>query len=225
MLEARITRQKQLVEKGVVNAASLQDLEIEKDGLWARRKELTAARSEPEALVAPVDGVIAEVRVVAGQVVSTADTLFNIVDPASLWVEAISFDPNIDPSVTKAQARTSDGALFDLAFVGRSRTLQRQATVLQFRLKAPNEALSIGSPVKVLIEKGDTITGLILPRSAIAQAPNGQMVAFKRIEPERYLPVAIRITDLDGERVIAAAGLKPGDQIIVEGASLVNQIR
>ena len=225
VLEARITRQKQLVEKGVVNAASLQDLEIEKDGLWARRKELTAARSEPEALVAPVDGVIAEVRVVAGQVVSTADTLFNIVDPASLWVEAISFDPNIDPSVTKAQARTSDGALFDLAFVGRSRTLQRQATVLQFRLKAPNEALSIGSPVKVLIEKGDTITGLILPRSAIAQAPNGQMVAFKRIEPERYLPVAIRITDLDGERVIAAAGLKPGDQIIVEGASLVNQIR
>jgi hypothetical protein len=35
------------------------------------------------------------VRVVAGQVVTSTDTLFNIVDPKSLWVEAISFDPRI----------------------------------------------------------------------------------------------------------------------------------
>lgn len=225
VLDARIARQKQLVDKGVVNAASLEDLEIERDGLIARRKELTKARSEPEELLAPVDGVIAEVRVVAGQVVTTADTLFNIVDPRGLWVEAISFDPRIDPSTSKAQARTSDGDLFTLAYIGRSRALQQQATVLQFRVDAPSEALNIGSPVKVLIEKGEPVTGLILPRSAIAQAPNGQLVAFKRLEPERYLPVAVRTSDLDGERVVATSGLAPGDQIIIEGAPLVNQIR
>ncbi|MGD9784222.1 MAG: efflux RND transporter periplasmic adaptor subunit [Hyphomicrobiaceae bacterium] len=225
VLDARIARQQQLVERGVVNAASLQDLEIEREGLAARRKELTAARSEPEALVAPVDGVIAEIRVVAGQVVSAADTLFNVVDPTSLWVEAISFDPRIEPSGTMARARSPEGATFDLTYVGRSRALQQQATVLQFRLNAPSEALSIGSPVKVLIDKGGEITGLILPRSAIVQAPNGQMVAFKRLEPERYLPVAVRMTDLDGERVVVTAGLKAGDRIIVEGAPLVNQIR
>jgi hypothetical protein len=39
------------------------------------------------------------------------------------------------------------------------------------------------------------------------------------------MPVAIRTTDLDGERVLASSGLKAGDQIIVEGAPLVNQIR
>lgn len=225
VLDARIARQRRLVDKGVVNAASLEDLEIERDGLKARRKELTKARSEPEELVAPVDGVIADVRVVAGQVVTTADTLFNILDPKSLWVEAISFDPRLDPVGIKARARTSDGELFDLTFIGRSRALQQQATVLQFRVDKPSEALSIGSPVKVLIDRGDPVTGLILPRSAVAQAPNGQLVAFKRLEPERYLPVAVRTTDLDGERVVATAGLKPGDQIIVKGAPLVNQIR
>ncbi len=225
VLDARIARQMRLVDKGVVNAASLEDLEIERAGLDARRQQLAKSRSEPEALVAPVDGIIAEVRVVAGQVVTTSDTLFNILDPASLWVEAISFDPRIDPTGTKARARTSDGELFALAYVGRSRALQQQATVLHFRLETPSDALNIGSPVKVLIEKGEPVTGLILPRSAIAQAPNGQTVAFKRLEPERYMPVAIRTTDLDGERVIATAGLKPGEQIIVEGAPLVNQIR
>lgn len=225
VLDARIARQKRLVDLGVVNVASLEDLEIEREGLDARRKQLVSSRSEPEVLVAPVDGVIAEVRIVAGQVVTSADTLFNIVDPQSLWVEAISFDPRIDPSERLSRARTSDGELFDLAFVGRSRALQQQATVLQFQVKTPSEALSIGSPVKVLIEKSEAVRGLIVPRSAIAQAPNGQMVAFKRLEPERYLPVAVRISDLDGERVHVTAGLKPGDQIIVRGAPLVNQIR
>lgn len=225
VLEARIARQKQLVDRGVANAASLQDLEIERDGLNARRRELTKARSEPEVLVSPVDGVVAEVHVVSGQVVSSADTLLNVVDPASLWVEAISFDARVDPSGTKATARTPDGISFELTFVGRSRTLQQQATVLQFRVDAPGESLNIGSPVKVLIETGEAMTGLVLPRSAVAQAPNGQMVAFKRLAPERYLPVAVRTTDLDGERVIATAGLEPGDQIIVEGAPLANQIR
>lgn len=225
VLEARLARQKRLVGAGVANAASLEDIEIERDGLEARRRQLAQSRSEPEALLAPVDGVIAETRVVAGQVVSSADTLFNILDPSSLWVEAISFDPRIDPALAKAQARTSDGEVFDLTFVGRSRALQQQATVLQFRVDAPGDTLNIGAPVKVLIEKGDPIEGLILPRSAIAQAPNGQVVAFKRLQPERYLPVAVRTINLDGDRVIVEAGLAPGDQIIVEGAPLVNQIR
>jgi RND family efflux transporter MFP subunit len=225
VLDARIARQKRLVEKGVVNAASLEDLEIERTGLEARRRQLAKSRSEREALLAPVDGVIAEVRVVAGQVVSSADTLFNILDPGSLWVEAISFDPSFEPARRKAKARTSDGTLFDLTFIGRSRALQQQASVMQFRVDAPTNDLAIGSPVKVLIETGEAVTGIIVPRGAIASAPNGQLVAFKRLEPERYIPVAVRIEDLDGQRVRVTAGVKAGDQIVVEGAPLVNQIR
>lgn len=225
VLEARIARQRQLVEKQIASRANLQDLEIERDGLVARRKQLTKSRSEPEELLAPVDGVIASVSIVAGQVVGAGETLINIVDPESLWVEAISFDPRIDPLASLARARTSESTLFDLTYVGRSRTLQQQATVLQFKVDHPTEALNIGSPVKVLIEKGEAIAGLIVPKSAIAQAPNGQMVAFKRLEPERYLPAAVSLHDLDGERVRITGGLKAGDQIIIEGAPLVNQIR
>jgi len=186
---------------------------------------LKASRNQSEVLLAPVDGVIAQVHAAAGQVVTSADTLFHIVDPESLWVEAMSFDPSIDPSTKGARARTSSGKLFDLNFVGRSRTLQQQATVLQFRVKHPGNELSIGSPVKVLIEKGGPVRGIILPRSAIAYAPNGQMVVFKRLEPERYLPSAVKTESLDGERVHITAGLKSGDQVIVQGAPLVNEIR
>lgn len=226
VLDARIARQKQLVEKAVVSRASLEDLEIERAGLEARRHQLTKSRSEPEVLLAPVDGVIAEVRVVAGQVINPSDTLFNIVDPASLWVEAIAFDPRIEINSTRSvRARTTEGEQFALTFIGRSRTLQQQAGILHFRVNEATDALHIGSPVKVLIETGKPVTGLIVPRAAIAQAPNGQMVVFKRLEPERYQPIAVRYEDLDSEQVAVTGGLSAGDQIIVEGAPLVNQIR
>ncbi len=151
--------------------------------------------------------------------------LFRIVDPSSLWVEAFSFHSGAKPEAVTARAKTDEGRIFDLKFVGRSRALQQQASVIHFSIPNPTKALSIGSPVKVLVEKGNTVEGLIIPRRAVAQAPNGQLVTFKRLEPERYLPVAVRLEDLDGERVHITSGLKPGDQIIVKGAPLVNQIR
>ncbi|MEO1205706.1 MAG: HlyD family efflux transporter periplasmic adaptor subunit [Pseudomonadota bacterium] len=225
VLDARIARQKPLVDKGVVNAASLEDLEIERAGLDARRQQLTRSRTAHEQLVAPVTGVITDVHIAAGQVVDSADTVFSIVDPSSLWVEAISFDPTLVLADARARARLADNTFFDLSFVGRSRALQQQATVLQFRFDRPSDALSVGSPVNVIIERGEAVNGLVLPRRAIAQAPNGQMVAFKRLEPESYLPSAVSIQDIDSERVLITKGLAQGDQVIVQGALLVNQIR
>lgn len=225
LLKARIARLQRLVDRQVASRANLKDLEIELEGLRARRKQLREARNQPEPLRAPVDGVITEVRVAAGQVVNSADTLFHVIDPSSLWVEAISYDPAIRIVGASARAQSVDNALFNLQFVGRSRALQQQATVLQFRLENPSESLNIGSPVRVMVDTGEPITGLIVPRNAIAQAPNGQMVAFKRLEPERYLPKAVRFEDIDGARVHVLTGLEPGDQIIVRNAPLVNQIR
>lgn len=225
VLDAQIRRQKRLVDRGVASSASMQDMQIEKDGLGARRAQLAESRTQPEVLTAPVDGVIAEVSVVSGQVITSADILINIVDPKSLWVEAISFDPSLSVGVRGARAQTGDDQFLDLTFVGRSRALQQQANVLHFRIKDAPDTLSIGSPVSLLIDTGEPVTGLIVPRNAIAQAPNGQMVFFKRLEPEKYQPTPVRIEDFDGARVQVLAGLKAGDQIIVRNAPLVNQIR
>lgn len=225
VIRAKVARQRQLVEKQVSSRASLEDLEIELSGLEARRAQLSKSRSEPEALLAPIDGVVAETRVAAGQVVSSTDVLFQIVDPKRLWVEAIAFDQDLSAETALAQARTADGTLLALSFVGRSRALQQQATILQFRITAPPDSLNIATPVKVLIETGRTASGLIIPKNAVAQAPNGQMVVLKRLEPERYQPTAVRFEDIDGERVHVIGGLAPGDRIIVRNAPLVNQIR
>lgn len=224
VLKARLARRRQLVDKKIASRATLQDLEIELEGLKTRRRQLDESRSKPEALRAPVSGVVADVRVVAGQVVASADTLYQIVDPNYFWVEAITFDPKLSISPS-AKALTGDNSELDLSFVGRSRTLQQQATVLQYKIKVPSKSLSIGEPLTVSVETGAPVTGIIVARDAIAEAPNGQRVAFVRQTPEQYKAVPVRAEDLDGTRFHIVAGLSEGDQIIVRGASLVSQIR
>lgn len=225
LIEARIRRQQRLVDLQVASRANLEDLKIQLEGLNARYAELKSARTAPESLTSPVDGVIAEVRAVAGQVVESGQTIFHVLDPDSLWVEAISYDVGISVEGKAVEARTPKGESFKTSFVGRSRALQQQAVRLQFRIEDPTDELHIGSPVKVLVETGEPFEGLILPRAAIAQAPNGQTVAFKRLSPERYEPKPVRFESVDTERVLVTGGLMAGDQIIVRGAPLVNQIR
>lgn len=224
VLEARLARRRQLVTKKIASKATLQDLEIELEGLKTRRRQLDESRSKPEALRAPVSGVVAEVRVVAGQVVASADTLYQIVDPDYFWVEAITFDPKL-AVVPTAKAMTADHVALDLSFVGRSRTLQQQATVLHYKIKTPTTSLNIGEPLTVNVETGAPITGIIVPKDAVAEAPNGQQVAFVRQQAERYRAVPVRVESLDGSRLHVVAGLTDGDQIIVRGAALVSQIK
>ena len=224
VLKARLARRRQLVDKKVASAASLQDIKIELEGLQSRRKQLDESRSKPEVLRASVSGVVADVRVVVGQVVASADTLYQIVDPDHFWVEAITFDPKLRIAPA-AKAITADNLSLDLTFVGRSRTLQQQATVLQYKIQTQSKSLSIGEPLTVSVETSEPVSGIIVPKEAIAEAPNGQRVAYVRHAPEQYQAVPVRAEVLDGTRLHILAGLKTGDQIIVRGATLVSQIR
>ena len=95
--EARLRRIRILVEKQVAPQSQLIDAEVELEGLRRRRQVLLEIRVEPEALHAPTSGVIATARVVPGQVVQAQDVLFQIVDPASLWVEALVYGEMILP--------------------------------------------------------------------------------------------------------------------------------
>ncbi len=72
--------------------SQLDDTRLELQGLKERRASLDKVRREPEALVAPVDGIIADGTPVAGQIAQTNAIVFHIIDPARLWVEALSYE-------------------------------------------------------------------------------------------------------------------------------------
>jgi hypothetical protein len=140
-------------------------------------------------------------------------------------VEALVFDQASADQVEKATATTSDGVKSPLRLIGRSRALQQQYSVLKFELLEPTPAMNIGTPVIITGRAGEPVTGIILPRAAIAQAPNGQMVMYRQKEPELFEPLAVRFQPFDAQSVLIEAGIDAGDKIVVRGAPLVNQVR
>jgi hypothetical protein len=61
-------------------------------------------------------------------------------------------------------------------------------------------------PVTVAAATGEQINGIVLPRAALAQAANGQIVVFSHKDPEIFVPRAVRFEDFDGENVVITGG-------------------
>jgi hypothetical protein len=69
-----------------------------------------------------------------------------------------------------------------------------------------------------------TVTGILLPRAALAQAPNGQTVVFTHKEPEIFAPRPVRTQPFDSETVLVTGGLSAGEKVVVRNAPLINQV-
>lgn len=223
--ETKLKRMRQLLERGITPASQVVDAETELEGLRRRRDIVRQIRVEPEILRAPIDGVIAAARVVAGQVVQAQDVLFQIVDPKGLWVEALVYGEADPAKLTAATAKTADGTALTLVFQGFSRALQQQATVVQFAVENPPENLAVGQPVTVVARNGDPGAGVILARDAVVRANNGEQIVWCHTGPERFEARPVRVESFDAARVLVRAGIGEGERVVTRGAELINQIR
>jgi RND family efflux transporter MFP subunit len=223
IVERRLKRQETLAPSGAVAQAQVEETRLELQGLRERRASLDKIRREPEELVAPVAGVIAEGRPVAGQIVQSNAVIFQIVDPAKLWIEALSFQALRD--VKEASARTAAGNMLTIAFKGSGFADRSQSIPVHFAVESGADGLRAGQFVTVFAQTGDGKEGIALPRSAVIRAANGQDFIYEHVSAERFEARPVRIEPLDGERVLIAAGIDAGKRIVVQGAELVGHVR
>lgn len=223
-VQRRVDRYQRLVGSGTVARVQLDETLDELRGLRDRRAALDIARSEPEALVAPVDGVISETSAVAGQMATPGAMIFQIVDPSRLWVEALSFTPIVADG-RPAQARLADGRAIGLTYVGTGLTDRNQTVPVQFAIAGDTSGLRIGEFVTVLAATDKETRGLALPRSSLVRNGSGQDVVYEHTSAERFVERPVRVAPLDGDRVLVAAGIEPGRRIVTQGAELLDQVR
>jgi RND family efflux transporter MFP subunit len=225
MVEAKLKRLRGLAERAIAPQSQVIDAEVELAGLMRRREIVGRIRIEPEVLRAPLDGVVSAVRVVAGQVVGSQDVLFQIVDPAGLWVEALSYgDVNLS-QLDGASALLPGGKPLSLSFRGTGRALQQQATLVHFAVEDPPATVAIGQPVRVTARNGASVSGIILPRDAVVRGGNGEALVWRHTDPERFEPRPVRTEPFDATRLVIRSGVAPGERIVVRGAEHLNQIR
>jgi cobalt-zinc-cadmium efflux system membrane fusion protein len=193
--------------------------------LRQKRKELVPTLVEREEIRAPISGVISAANVVAGQAVDAREVIFEIVDPARFWVEAIAHDPGVVANIKNAFAIASTAETIPLEFAGLGLTLKQQAAPLTFRVAQASPSLSIGKPVTVILQSTIELTGIVLPASSVVRSRSGLPTVWVKTEPERFEPHTVRFEPLDGQRVVVLAGLKADLRVVTEGATLLNQIR
>lgn len=226
--EKRLERLAQL--EGSVPKKDVENTRIELDGLKARRAAVAGALSGRVALVAPVAGVVAAANVGVGQVVEARETLFEIVDPQRLAVEALAYDAAPAAGIGAATAAVP-GGLLRLRFVGAGRSLKEQALPVLFRIRtdlAEGETLplvAVGQAVKVLAETRQQQGGVAVAASAIARNGANETVVWVHEGAERFVARRVKTLPLDGARLLVAEGLAGGERVVVQGASALSQIR
>ena len=219
----KVERYRTLMATAAIARSQMEDAETELRGLHARRANLDRIQREPEALIAPVDGIIAAANAVAGQMAEPNAVIFQIVDPAVLWIEALSYEAKAINGTAKALF--SDGRTVELEYLGTGFADRNQAVPTQFAIKGSTAGMRAGQFVTVLASTSDDRRGIAVPREAVLRGSNGQNLVYEHTNAERFVAREVRVEPLDGAQVMIAAGIEPGRRIVTQGAELLNQIR
>lgn len=223
LADKRVARLKELSD--TVPRKDIEAAESEAQSLDERSAAVGTGLSSREALVAPVSGVIASAHAVAGQVVDARELVFEIVDPARLRIEALAFDAAIAADVGSASLAVGNTRV-PLSFVGASRSLREQALPLAFRAEGKAlTALAVGQPVRVFVQGKDKVKGIAVPVASLMKNPANQTIVWVKTAPERFEPRTVTVEPLDGVTVAITSGLKAGDRVATQGATLINQVR
>lgn len=220
--ERKAKRYEQL--EGAVPQAAIDAARFERDALKKRHGAVGGSLNAPEALLAPVSGVISAANAVLGQVVEAKEILFEVVDPARLAIEALAYDPALVEGIASASAPIPGGAL-ELQFVGGGRQLREQAIPLLFRVKSGNAAVAVGQPLKVIAKTSRTSKGAAVPQAALVKVGSGETAVYIHTDAERFVVRKVRSHALDASTAALTAGIASGERVVTEGAGLLAQVR
>lgn len=222
--DAKLRRYEQLAE--ALPKATVEAARYDVDALKKRQASVTVSLNSNETLVSPVSGIISAAHVMAGQVVDAKETLFEIIDPQRLMVEALAYDPVLLSDIAEATAALPQGKTgIALQLIGGGQQMREQALPLLFKVKNPASQWVVGQPVKVFVQTKSRENGIALPAAAVLRLSGGEMVVWVHTEAERFVQKKVKVRALNGHQVAVFSGLHGDERVVVSGASLLAQIK
>ena len=213
--------------EGTVPRKDIEAARAELQSLLSRERSIGASLGAREALRAPVSGVIAKADIVTGQVVEARDVLYEVVDPTRVLVEATTADAALPAQIGAAQLQGIGGVTLQLLGAGRS--LRDGVLPMTFKAQAdkPGMALplAIGQPVTVLASLNQRAKGYVLPAQSVVRNGANEPIVWIKAGAERYIPQPVQFRALDSTTVVVTQGLGADNRVVVQGASLIAQIR
>lgn len=214
----------------------LEETETDHTSLSARRQAIADSFNERLPLTAAVGGVLALRNASPGQIVAGGETLFTVVDPQRLLVEALLYDTDHATHFTAASATTAQGRQLRLTPIGSGYELRGHALPIQFRIE-PDPAsdadadprvldqLVVRQPLTLVATMFHGSQGLRIPTAAVQRGPDGADLVWVHAQPEHFRPRRVQVRVLGAGDSVVTAGLAAGDRVVSAGAALLSQVR
>ena len=204
----------------------IEQMRVEIEGLRRQLSVLRDGVERPIELRAQTDGVVSHVKAAAGQFVHAGHTLFEIIDPARLWVSASAFESGIQERLISASAVTVDGRRMSLEFVGGGLELQHQALPLHFEIVGSSVGLSVDTPVTVVVQlSGAAEIGLRVPRDSVTRTSDGRELVWERRSAETFVAHHVTAKAIDAEHVLVTSPIGGSARIVTSGVSTLGQVQ
>jgi len=213
------------------------------DGLLAASRARMQAMSIPDGLVASLDrtgkaqthvtlvarraGVLSELNVRDGAMVSPGQTIAKIAGLSKLWLiveipESLALQ--VRPGMTIDATLAGDASRH---FSGRIREIlpgiSADSRTLQARLEIDNAALKLtpGMLMRVHVSGAEPVSRLLVPSEAVITTGKRSIVIVKG-EDGRLRPAAITVGNDIGDDTEVVSGLSEGEQIVASGQFLID---
>lgn len=207
-----------------------QELQVADAALAAAREEATRAGADRAALiaqrgnlrlVAPVDGLVTVRDADPGTTVVAGQAVVEVIDPASLWINARFDQAGAAGLAVGLPARIELRSRPDRPLSGRVLRVEPRADAVTEEILAKVTLDSLPAPLPPVGELAEVTVALPpLPAAPVVsnaalQRVDGRLGVWRLQDGDpRFTPVELGSADLDG-RVQVRAGLKDGDRVVL----------
>ena len=233
---ATLARERLIFRRGLNNTSAVQTA---RSGLVQAQADLRAARSTLELLKsapgggvsvpirAPIGGVVQSREVSVGELIQADAPLLTIVNLGTVALEAPLFEADFARVRIGAPVTVTTAAAPGRTFAGRVSFLgaqvDPQTRTISARALIANPGAAQGAPLlrPGMFASGQIQTGVgapsvTVPASAVLDDGAAKIVFVAR--HSKYLRREVALGNESADRVEVKSGLKPGEQIVIEGA-------
>ena len=179
------------------------------------------------AIISPVSGVVTRKLVVPQQYVMAGETLFEVADLSTVWVEADVYEHDLSRVAVGQRVSVGSPALPGYELPGSVTFIQPvvagESRTTRVRIELPNRNLQLKPDMYVTVKLFGSSgrTAFMLPASAVIDRGLQQFV-WVEVSPGTFAPRQVRVGTRTPDRVEILSGLAAGESVVVEGAFLID---
>jgi RND family efflux transporter MFP subunit len=233
LAQRELERQQSLFRSGIAAKAQI---DVARQQVDAARAQLAQAQTQIAStnvqasnttVESPLDGVVTKRWVSAGDVVQVGATLFTIIDPQTMQLEAGVAADNLQDIRVGTPIEFTIQGIDAKTFAGRIARVNPEADPATRQIKVfteipnPNGALASGLFAQGRIRTVSGV-GVIVPSAAIDRRMTTPAVTRVRNGVAEHFPVVIGVVDDQNDRVEIRQGVNAGDVLLVGAAQQIN---